>query len=331
MRQLLQISLIVIAILLVGEIITRNTIISPKSTIYDPELGWHYKPHTNIFQTAEGWSHIKLNSLGYNDTEISNNKNNVLVLGDSYTEALQVEQNKNFTSLVEQDNKCLSIINAGRSGLSPIQYPIINTRFRELTSIDSVVMILTSGDYNDIISSKKTITIINKNTHWLYKKFNIVLEYSSLATYLKNRLLSLLRTPAPVNKKHTVNQNKEKDNLRKAKEILTYSFNKIKNSSDLYIIYIPKLIFLPDDKVITTDNSLKFENLVAQVSEDNNIPFVSARQFLISSYQEHNQPPVGFPNNNILSGHLNEDGHRSLADALSKALQINCSNKVLPL
>ncbi len=72
---------------------------------WDPVYGTVNRPHARAIFTQEGYSHVKLNSLGFNDPERSLGKSagrRILVLGDSMTEALQVEQSENFCALVEK-------------------------------------------------------------------------------------------------------------------------------------------------------------------------------------------------------------------------------------
>lgn len=113
-----------------GEVFVRAFISSPLSTQADEELGWVYRPNAIVFQTKEGWATPRMNSLGYNDDEIpvTGVARRVLVVGDSYTEALQVDRADNFCSLAEKHMPETLLFNAGRSGLSPVHYPVVARR-----------------------------------------------------------------------------------------------------------------------------------------------------------------------------------------------------------
>jgi hypothetical protein len=78
----------------------------------------------------EGFSRIKLNNLGMRGEDISpkqKNEHRVLILGDSYTKAVQVSDNKTYSYLLQKEIKNkfklnFNTINAGRDGASPAYY-----------------------------------------------------------------------------------------------------------------------------------------------------------------------------------------------------------------
>lgn len=73
----------------------------------DPVLGWALRPGAGAWETEEGLAWSKINSFGYRDRERTLEKPQsvyrVAVLGDSYTEARQVDMDKGFTALAEVD------------------------------------------------------------------------------------------------------------------------------------------------------------------------------------------------------------------------------------
>ncbi|HZE73302.1 MAG TPA: SGNH/GDSL hydrolase family protein [Pyrinomonadaceae bacterium] len=75
--------------------------------IADPLLGWGLRPGAGAWETEEGVAWSKINSHGYRDRERSVNKPpgvyRVAILGDSFTEARQVDMDKTFTALAEQE------------------------------------------------------------------------------------------------------------------------------------------------------------------------------------------------------------------------------------
>jgi len=331
-----------VLLLILGELIVRTLITSPASAVSDHELGWMWKPHSTIFHTKEGWAVNTLNSMGFNDNEISlgQSKQRILVLGDSYTEALQVPQSKNFTSIVENNAQCIDVFNGGRSGLSPIEYPVIAERLQDRLSPNMIVVVITPGDVSDINKNNAEI-IRNPNNgnisniilkehklHWLRKEADVILSKSALATYLKDRLKALNSNSKKAKKSavqaSSITEQQEIQNDKAIRDILTYTFNKINAKVPLYILYIPSLEYKPKGKTASKMKLDNFEKIVKEVAEKNQIPFLSARNFMVKSYQYNNRPPVGFPNNNILSGHLNEIGHQCVATALLELINIQC-------
>lgn len=92
----------------------------------DPDTGFSLRPY------AEGWSHdegnayVRISSQGLRDREYAMEKPEgtlrIAVLGDSFTEALQVDEEENFTSVLEQHlGACITdqkveVLNFGVSG-----------------------------------------------------------------------------------------------------------------------------------------------------------------------------------------------------------------------
>lgn len=96
----------------------------------DPRIGWTLLPNAHYIHTnrADEVIEIKTNSLGLRDREHTYEKKpgvyRILILGDSFTEAIDVTFEESFPHLVEQClNKQLEtsieVINAGVSGYSP--------------------------------------------------------------------------------------------------------------------------------------------------------------------------------------------------------------------
>lgn len=95
----------------------------------DRELGWHHIPGATRHFTEEGDGWISINSLGFRDRERSLEKKpgtfRIMVLGDSMTEAAQVNPDQNFCYLLEKQwnaqGRPVEVLNCGVNGYSPTQ------------------------------------------------------------------------------------------------------------------------------------------------------------------------------------------------------------------
>jgi hypothetical protein len=95
----------------------------------DAELGWRHVPGARRLWTEEGRGLIEINSLGQRDRERVIPKPSgtfrIAVYGDSMTEAVQVDLNDTFTSLLEEflqkAGYSVEVLNFGVNGYSPIQ------------------------------------------------------------------------------------------------------------------------------------------------------------------------------------------------------------------
>lgn len=84
----------------------------------DPEVGFSLFPGKHVTWRKEGFSRVKFNRFGMQDRDYSlekpANTKRIAVIGDSYVEALQVDRDKNFCSLLERNlNK--------RSSVEPVE------------------------------------------------------------------------------------------------------------------------------------------------------------------------------------------------------------------
>jgi hypothetical protein len=90
------------------------------------KYGVWFKPGAFYEQKVEGYSKGNINKQGLRDYEYpyqkAKNVYRILVIGDSFIKALQVDLNKSFCKLLERNlNLCTSrhyeVINGGRSGM----------------------------------------------------------------------------------------------------------------------------------------------------------------------------------------------------------------------
>ena len=329
--------LLVITITLIcGEVVVMCFIGYSAGAISDSDLGWINRPNSMVFYTKEGWAKNKFNSMGFNDRDIPSEgyENHILVLGDSFTEALELPQKINFTSIIESNLPCLDIINAGRSGLSPVQYPVVFERFSEVSLINSVVMVMTGSDAKDILTNNAEIsrdkfsgdiigiTLREKKRSQIKDKLLYVVGKSALATYLKDRLKLALQKkklmPTRIEEKFN------KQEVQKISETLSFVFEKINSKTPLSVVFIPRLKYMYRGVVKYEANGEQFEMIIKNVLKNKNIPFKSLKKDLTEYYIKNKQPPIGYANYNILQGHINHSGHRIVASGIMDLIPQTC-------
>jgi lysophospholipase L1-like esterase len=99
----------------------------------DPEIGWVMMPNKHITWRHEGYSVTRVNSAGMLDREFPIEKSKdtirIAVVGDSYTEALQVPREQNFCKVIERslaadasvEGKKIEVLNFGISAYNIAQ------------------------------------------------------------------------------------------------------------------------------------------------------------------------------------------------------------------
>ena len=137
-----------------------------KIWIPDPYLGMVHAPNNKFRYQDDAKVEFDIqhrtNSFGLMGPEISLEKANdvfrIILLGDSYTEALQVEEGKSFArrleSMLQQDfrvkGKSVEVLNAGVSGYSPIiQYLYFKRDLAKLNPDLVVLQLFTNDVFED--------------------------------------------------------------------------------------------------------------------------------------------------------------------------------------
>ncbi|MGA9997760.1 MAG: SGNH/GDSL hydrolase family protein [Pyrinomonadaceae bacterium] len=161
--------------------------------ITDPYVGFTLRPGAEGLWRGEGTTYIKINSEGLRDREHSKQKPpntlRIAVLGDSFTEALDVEMQDAWWAIMEQRlqgcdalaGRKVEVINFGVAGFSTARELITLQKRAWQYSPDVVVLNLTT--INDIKDNSK---ILNKEyaslplPYFIYKGDQLVLDDSQL-------------------------------------------------------------------------------------------------------------------------------------------------------
>jgi hypothetical protein len=102
----------------------------PQLYVPDQGLGWRLRPNVSGVVSVETWQFVRINSSGFRDRERTYDKPpdtiRIAVLGNSWTEALQVPLDKTYCSVLEQkltrsacfSGKRVEVLNFGVAGYS---------------------------------------------------------------------------------------------------------------------------------------------------------------------------------------------------------------------
>ena len=168
--------------------------------IVDQDLGYALRPNAEGWWNHEGLTYVKINSQGFRDREHTIAKPagtlRIAVLGDSFTEAFQVPQEKAFWSVLERrlqecptaERSKVEVLAFGVSGFSTARELILLQRSIWQYSPDVVVLLVTTG--NDIRDNSRTLNAFpNKPLpYFVYQDGRLMLDDSLVAA--QNRTLS---------------------------------------------------------------------------------------------------------------------------------------------
>jgi len=142
---------------------------SGSTYIADPLLGWSLRPGASAWEADEGVAWSEINSHGFRDRERTVNKPRgvyrVAVLGDSGTEARQVDMDKTYTALTEKElnrRRCcgegeVEVLNFGVPGYGTCQELLLLRERVWKFSPDMIVLQVFTG--NDIFNNHRALNV----------------------------------------------------------------------------------------------------------------------------------------------------------------------------
>jgi hypothetical protein len=168
----------------------------PDASRFVPNQGVAYIPNSYYRHNKEGFSEGYFNSHGFRDYERTYEKPpgvfRILVIGDSYTEALQVQLEESYTALLEKNLNAygagrFEVLSLGQSGFGTadayIRYLDVGVEY----SPDLVVLAFLTG--NDFRDNSKLMNPDGLGVRFYYvfdKDRNLVLDRSLIDAYEKN-------------------------------------------------------------------------------------------------------------------------------------------------
>lgn len=330
--------LAIICTLVIAEIFTRLFLTSPSNQMYDPEFGWQYRPHTEILHSKEGFARNHVNSIGLNDGEPNMDaKLKVLVLGDSFVEAVQVPQELNFTSLLENAIPDSEFINAGRSDANAAHFIPLMEKFAYLQP-DTIVAFVSPSDISALFSDDIRILQygedivalrVNPPQKDVMKKYlDPLLTRSAFATYMARRakplLIELAATfkPSPDATEKAepdepqTKQEKQREYEMAQVKVMTFILRSMATKKPVTIVFLPDMEFAPNGASSMTRISSRYARTLEKACKAAKAHCVDPSDHLREAYLKHGNPPFGFSNTKPGKGHLNELGHQAIAESL---------------
>ncbi|MFT4560344.1 MAG: hypothetical protein ACI9BW_000078 [Gammaproteobacteria bacterium] len=123
----------------------------------DPNVGYALRSNHRIINVRENRARPTTNSFGMRDMQRSLGKSpgtyRVLLTGDSFTEALQVEDSQTFSQIAEnrlnttQPKTPVEVFNLGMSGAGPVQQFVVAKEALQRFSADALVMLININQF----------------------------------------------------------------------------------------------------------------------------------------------------------------------------------------
>ncbi len=343
--------IVVSVVLLAGaEVVTRLALTSPSRQAFDEEMGWVWRPGSEVFNGKEGGARVAINELGLNDeavTPVAPGGRRAVVLGNSFTEALQVAAADNFTSIAERLAPGWQIWNLGRSAMGPAHYPRWLDRFVPRLVPAVVIVALGPGDLDHLMGPQTAVTrgptgaiasiaLVAEAKDGLKRRFEPLLGRSALATYLMRRykpamlawlegVRRLLRVTAGDTADLGASDPLEPDGLtigaarEEAVQRLAFILRDMARHAPVIVVDIPGLNYFHGRR--SEPEAPAASAVYREAAARARARFVDAGPQLAAAFARTGLPPHGFPDLRLGTGHLNEVGHDAVAHALAAALR----------
>jgi hypothetical protein len=332
---------VILIVAVLGELFLRTFVGGPSPQTYDAEIGYAYIPGALLYQTKEGVTHLKINSLGLNDKEpaTGGDQCRIMVVGDSYTAALQVPQAANFSSVAERLNPRLDVVNAGRDGLFLGDLHKVARRLAPVVRPDLTVYVVSERAIDTDTHLPGLRVSVNRTTgqiadvqmqveqqEGLKRVFGPVLNRSALATRLSAQLRPMIDdVTVQIAKWRRALSGAEDMNSGEGtpsstpysdEQLLTYIFERFGRTGPAALLYINGLNYSPDGTASVASTSLEAEMLAAQAAANAAIPMRDTGASLVRAFARTGKPPFGFNNALLPGGHMNEVGHEAVGEVL---------------
>jgi lysophospholipase L1-like esterase len=282
-------------------------------------------------QGKEGYGRTVLNELGLRSPPLETvleSQQRVLVLGDSYTQAMQVSDEVAFPQHLNDllgDNT--RVINSGREGASPADYIALEDYNKTTFQPDVVVVQLNEADFTrDLLSTKQTFyyeetaqgytlrenkSMVSSNE--LASRFaslQSILNFSVIRVALERVTAMRKGEPASASEVQTTAQESDGSLERFTMQELKRVYQ------DPVVLYIPEMNYFSADYA----QPHATETYLAQAAQELGVTFISLRDDYAALYQNRHRTAHGFSNTQPGMGHINPLGHEIAAERLVQVL-----------
>jgi lysophospholipase L1-like esterase len=320
--------------------LTQLWLATPPTTFSDPRYRWVYSPYARVVHSTEGWSVRHTNSMGLLDDELRVPRARVraVLLGDSFTEALQVAQDADFESIAERRMPGLELVSVGCSGRSPVEYADWLDEYGPGVAPDIVIVQLNDWDLADVVSvaslARQAVVargvaepmVVADRVGLLKRLWRKVERNSALASLGRQRIRLISDGARAQVAKRLHGADVKAVGLAPPTCAADPRLPALMDALHRRIAaHAPRLIYLYIPSVDYFGPRFGYgEPQVAAFYHDfatrNRVTLVDPLEQFRAEFVRTGQPLHGFPNSVMGSGHLNAAGHRVLGERLARAI-----------
>lgn len=301
------------------------------------DFGKVYTPGSVMLNGTEGFAKTVFDSNGFNNLQGPGIGPRILVLGDSFSEATQVSQQKNFSRILERrlssEGADWRVVNCGIAGNSVAEYLFYGDSFRRFFDPDWIIIQVSESDFSDdAFSNDKAIRLARDDKTG---KIRVVRAGDNFARDLKNAIVSLspfsafayvkLKSYSRSSEEEGVRQNvvgeASEAGVDQSRENLKQILAKMKTlfGPRLVILEIPDVPRLVGGSV-DFKGEVIFSTQLSEACRELDILVADPRDKFVKFFQDERAFPKGFANTRPGRGHLNRDGHELIGEELFETI-----------
>jgi lysophospholipase L1-like esterase len=338
-RELVQ-AVLAFALLIAGaEFVVGRWLQTPSTAVFDPRFGLVQRPHSRFVQSLEGWTEARANSDGLFDTELRTPRprTRVLLLGDSFSEAVQVRPEEGFARVVERLDPEVEVVNAGLSGRFPAHYAAYHRVYLDRYRPDLLLVQVNDGDVTELGDPAKLAQVgaetgpmhvppvsVASASGSVVDVLRSFFRRSALAKLIQIRLRQLAGFERRRFRAKFSGAPPEADDsalpaTSRSWAVADSLFADLAASEvPMILLYIPHMNYVDAAPHEAYPSRRDFWRRFAA---RHRLPLVDPTDAFVREFRRSGLPLHGFPNTRFATGHINARGHAVIAAELAAALR----------
>jgi hypothetical protein len=303
---------------------------------FDREPGWLdtpsgatpsiREPYSVLVHGKEGYGITRVDQNGYLNPDLPLADQYVLMLGASHTQGKEVAPDKKYPVLVNNsfgDDGRLHVYNVACDGsFLPSQIKYFKAALEAYPNAEAVTIEIYSTDYS-VKALQKSLDQVQYDPKDTAKRFNNL----SFKERVKILLKDYLPMVAKVNDNYkTIKKARDSSDeytvdMDEYERVIDEALSIMRSETDRPIVFIyhPKMAFGQDGNIIL--NYSVTWDLFKAACERNGIDVIDSGDDFIEAYNTDHKAAYGFFNTTLGEGHINETGHRIIADEIIQYLE----------
>lgn len=285
---------------------------------------YKWESHQLKSQMTEGFSWFLMDGNGFNNEIITSDTVDILLMGSSHMEACEVPQEKNVGSLLNAEISNMTTYNIGIGGhtiyrcVDNIADAIQTYRPEKFVIIETDRVKLDMNSMKEVVEGNApAIPSYDSGIMYCLQKIPAVkLLYSQISNWIDSESNDNKNPLAP---------NSSTSNMEEYRECVARFLQKAVDATSetecrIVIFYQPPTKLMPDGTIDYGEKDEAYLNIFSEVCMELGIEFLDMTDGFQKLYSEKFILAHGFSNTSIGEGHLNESGHRVIADELKKMI-----------